>query len=959
MTGFKDLNKRLLNVLEKYGFIAPTIPQEKVMPLILSGNNVLLVAPTGSGKTEAAILPIFSIILDKYNGSKGTGILAVYITPLRALNRDILRRLISIGKELGISVEVRHGDTPQRVRRKQADYPPQILITTPETLQAILPGKKMKEHLRTVKWVIIDEIHELVDDKRGVQLSVALERLNEVTNEEFQRIGLSATVGDVENVAKFLVGADRTVDVVKISAGKQLELVIESPNPSEDDLEKCGDLHSTPEFTSVVRRISELIKTHRSVLIFVNTRETAEVLALRMVLYNPDFKFGIHHSSLSKEVRIDVENSFKKEDLKAIICTSSLELGIDIGSVDLVVQFMSPRQSSKLVQRVGRAGHRIWEKSSGVLIAMDPDDILESISVCNRALNEQLEEVNIHENALDVLCNQIAGILLDCGNVSAEYVYRVICRSWAFRNLDFSVFERVVDYMETQGILWKRGKLLSKKRATFEYYYSNLSMIPDTKQYEIIDISSGKSVGVLDEEFVVNHDSGTVFIAKGQPWKIIGIEEDKVKVEEVDDPTGAIPSWEGELLPVPYDVAQIVGRIRFELADAIKSHGDPYKVLEKYTSGMGSKAGSSLILEKSAADKIVETIREQVEQGFPVPDNKTLVVEAFRDFIVIHLCAGTKVNETIAQMLSALLAAKFGSSVGVKADPYRIILQVPFDLSMEEVIETLKELKPDTIKSLLEIVLKQTPLFRWKFTHICKKMGAIEKDAELRRSDVDRLIRFSNDILVEETLRELYLEKLDVRRTMQVINKILNGEIAIKLVGSGRNCPSPIASTGLKWFALRDLVSSNKPEREIINAVKKRLLSKKVKLACVFCGNWEGVRSVNSLPEKPKCPLCNSGLLAVLSPREESIKRIVRKFKRGVKLDANERKRLNKAMDTANLVLSMGKKAIIVLAGRGVGATTAKRILARINLDYDEVMLFKSILDAEKQYARTRAFWDD
>ncbi|RIB35070.1 MAG: hypothetical protein BXU00_03375 [Candidatus Nanoclepta minutus] len=360
--------------------------QELAIPKVFYGKNTLIVAPTGAGKTEAAVVPVFSRILDIREREEVKGILAIYITPLRALNRDLLDRLYWWCNNLDISIAVRHGDTTQSERTKQSKRPPEFLITTPETLQALFLGKKLKDHLRYVKFVIVDELHELLDDKRGVQLSLGLERLVNFAG-DFQRIALSATIGDLDLAGRFIFGY-RDFDIAYWYGVKRYDIEVFYPRITEEDFELSRKLEWSPKIVWSLRKIKEILDRHRSVLIFVNTREMAELLVSRFKKWLPDYPIEIHHSSLSREVRERNERLFKEGKLKAIIATSSLELGIDIGHVDAVIQYMSPRQVIRAVQRFGRAGHKLEEVSKGYIITMDPDDYAESL-----VIKKKVEEI--------------------------------------------------------------------------------------------------------------------------------------------------------------------------------------------------------------------------------------------------------------------------------------------------------------------------------------------------------------------------------------------------------------------------------------------------------------------------------------------------------------------------------------------------------------------------------------
>ncbi|MGI0090117.1 MAG: DEAD/DEAH box helicase, partial [Nitrososphaerales archaeon] len=366
---FESLSKNFREIAAKLGLEKETPVQTQAIPAILSGENVLIISPTGSGKTEAALLPVF----EKIKQDSGTpGFKAIYVTPLRALNRDLLRRIELWTKELRLRVEIRHGDTSQSDRRKQALNPPDILITTPETLQVILVGSRLRPNLKNLKFIVVDEIHQLASERRGSQLSFALERLERVVGSKVQRIGLSATIANPENVAKFLCGSNREFRLIDTSNIKKVaEYNTEFPQPTKEDDAEARELFVSPPTVARIRRIVDLIEGHERTLIFVNSRTTAEELGSRLGMLG--LKAGVHHGSLPREERERVEKEFKDGKITAMVCTSTMELGIDIGSVDLAIQYMSPRQVSSLIQRVGRSGHDLKRKSEGIILSVSPE----------------------------------------------------------------------------------------------------------------------------------------------------------------------------------------------------------------------------------------------------------------------------------------------------------------------------------------------------------------------------------------------------------------------------------------------------------------------------------------------------------------------------------------------------------------------------------------------------------
>jgi len=392
---FDMLVRPVRKLLKEKDFQTPTEPQQKVIPKILEGKNVLLISPTATGKTEAAMLPILSQLVQIPRTELGIKVL--YITPLRALNRDMLERLEWWCNKLDLKLAVRHGDTDTRERTRQSRSPPDILITTPETLQALLFGWVISRHLQSIRWVVIDEVHEMANNKRGSQLALALERLREATLHEFQMIGLSATIGTPEKVAQFLVGANRPVEIVRVPVARLMKLQIVYPEPQTEDFALASTLYTHPEVAARLRVIRKFIEAHNSVLLFTNTRTISEVLASRFKVWDMNFPVSIHHGSLAKPSRVAAEQGLKQGDLKGLICTSSLELGIDVGRIDLVIQYMSPRQVTRLIQRVGRSGHRVGRMANGIIITMDSDDTLEALVIGRRTYSEELEPVDIPE----------------------------------------------------------------------------------------------------------------------------------------------------------------------------------------------------------------------------------------------------------------------------------------------------------------------------------------------------------------------------------------------------------------------------------------------------------------------------------------------------------------------------------------------------------------------------------
>ncbi len=967
------LHPRITSFLREKGWREATGPQAEAIPHILSGRHVLVIAPTGLGKTEAAILPLFHRILEQ----KAPPTSIIYITPLRALNRDLLQRLRSLGEYLGITIAVRHGDTTPSERKKQKKKPPDMLITTPETLQVLFTGKHLRRHISNVKWVVVDEIHELASSDRGGQMSVALERLVELAG-EFQRIGLSATVGNIEGVAAYLGGKNsegkkRDVKVIKTFGTKQMRIDIECPPIGEREKKAAEIIRGDEKLASVILRAVELIKKHRSTLFFVNTRDTAEALGGRFALLGYGDMIRVHHGSLSRDMRIEAEEMFKRGEVKCLICTSSLELGIDVGTADLVIHYNSPRSQSRMIQRVGRSGHGVGRVSLGKVLATHPDELAEATAIAIKSVGGDVEELRIRKKPLEVLANQLISYFgaEGKGKSPLEFFF-IIKRAYPFWDLTEKEYREVLEFLENNYLIrpkWKEhgrwdevgievgegqenntgGSLVnivphSVSRRGLKYFYENISMIPDERVFKLVDAATRRVIGHLDEHFFASYvEEGALLIVAGKTWEVVGTGEDEVLVEEAGD-IGEVPHWVGEDLPVPYEIAQEVGWYR-------KKGTLPETPADKQSSG-------GWIVSEHAIEVFRDHVVEHKKGGFPVPDNETVLVEGKNGDVIVNACFGSRVNETLAKLLGPLLAARFGQSVNVKSDPYRVLFHGPFSLTPEKVRETLLSIKPDVVEDLLRMSLRNTGYMRWQFIHVARKFGVLRRDFDYTRVNMDRVMEEYTDTPVfRAAMEKVVFEKLDVSRTKNVLEKILSGEIKV-VVASGF---SPIGMAGFERAS--EVVISREPTAGVLATLKKRLEEEKVSLVCMSCGSTRTMR-VRDVPDHGRCLVCGSSLLAPVHPaRAKDVVDVVRAMKKGGKKGGKKDEKLSKqqlaeyrrARTAADLYVTHGKTAAMVLRARGVGPDRAARILAFYR---NEDELLKDILRAEVEYARTRRFWD-
>ncbi len=912
---FQGLSPELVFALAEKDITEPTPPQADVIPRILEGSNILLVAPTGIGKTEAAILPVFDTIF-RTKGSR-SGFRCLYITPLRALNRDMLCRMEEYGKALNITVGVRHGDTSQAERSYQSQNPPEILITTPETLQVMFTGKRLLQHLRNVQWVIIDEIHELSNTERGAQLSVALERLALIAG-EYQRIGLSATVGNVNSVAGFLVGSCREVIVRKHDTHRDFDIDVESPTPDEDPM-LLDKLQSDPNILAVMKRAREIIESGRSTLFFVNTRETAEWLAARYHLWDEGISIDVHHGSLSKENRMDTEDRFKRGEIKVLICTSSLELGIDVGSTDMIIQYNSPRQVSRMIQRAGRAGHRIGERIKAKIIATAPDEVAEAMVIARRCDSKELEHWEGRPCPLSVMANQLIAMTMSEG-VNRDTAFRVFSGAYPFRDITRQDIEDVLEQLKSIRMLFDDGNSFRRSHKGMNYFYENISMIPDERSYKIRDIGTRAVIGTLDESFVVSFaEEYATFIAKGRTWCIVEMQKDEILVKETHE-MGSVPNWVGSDIPVPFEVAMEVGRMR-RLRNLRDYPGDE---------------GCRRVLLKYFADQ---------DERFRMPTDRLVTVEVGDKLVIVNGCFGNRVNETLGKIYAALFTARLGESVGMTADPYRIILELPRNMKNNDIMETVRSVKPRTIEALARITILNSSFLKWRFVFVAKKFGIIEKNADHRFINFSRLFEMHrNTPAYCEAVNKVLWEDLDIPNTERVVSMITSGEITVEL--------GTISAIGLEGIVRsKELMQPVRADHSILMALKKRLEDEVLFASCMNCGSQWRFR-VGDAPKRFRCPQCDGVMIAVLKEYERNNIRLAKL----TELSAQEKRDRMRLSRNANLVNEHGKRAFIALAGRGIGPDAASRILRSMHVDEDD--FYRDIMNAEILYAKNKRFWD-
>ena len=904
-----EISSNIQSLFQKFGFFHLTEIQKKASPIVLQKKDCLVIAPTGSGKTECSVIPIFSIL--KRSKKKGK-IKLLYITPLRALNRDVFRRITKYAHENTLSVEIRHGDTTQRDRKKINENPPDILITTPETLMILLTQIKMLNALSELEWIIIDEVHELLSSERGSQLSLSLERLDLNSKFSLTRIGLSATVGNFAEAGKFIVGTKRKCKIIRDTSIRNYDVEIKYVNGTISDVAE-----------NIIEYVLKL-KLDSPILLFTNTRGEAEFLA-SILKEKSSMNIELHHGSLSKESREETELTLREGKFGIVVCTSSLELGLDIGSVELVIHYGSPRQVSKFVQRIGRSRHNRDASAQGLIITNNSDDEFEAQAILDRIQEGSIEEQKIHDGSLDVLAHHLVGLTMQMGEISIQECFNLVVKAYPFRNLQIDILIDVLDLLDANYLVFfDRTKMVfSKKGRAFKYYFENLSTIPDILKFKVFDSVGKKIIGSLDQRFVGDFgDSGNIFVLKGLQWRILNVDEKSftVNVEPFRGGGITVPYWEGENIPIDYNTAKKVGKFRSKVQN-------------------GSLKLTNTTIEKLNFNEI--------------GDEHNILIESNRSqgSIVIHSCFGTKINSTISTLLSSMLSSILGSVVDSRSDGYRIVLSSRSRISEKLFIEVLKD--DYDLYSVVSASLTGTHNVNWRTWCVAKKFGIVGRGAIYDKKSARFLYeRYSKTPLVHEAFRELFHDKYDLENSDSILRKIREDKFFIKWIDVNKfsKLAEPILDHTAKYYS-----APANLDQGILDLVKKRLEKTKHRLICARCGKWERVVETNEVKKVLVCPYCKARQITATFYSDYDLPKIIRKKNLGKKLSSDEKHKFQRAWKVSSLIENFGKTAIIVISGYGVGADTAARILRNM---VDEEHLFKQIYEAERQYVVTRGFWD-
>jgi len=816
----EDIKKLLNPILLKWFFSKFkdfSEAQKFGVPAVHKNESILISAPTGGGKTLTAFLSILNkLITLSEKGNLEKKVYAVYVSPLKALNNDIHKNLIEpleeisgIAKSEGINLQkirvgIRTGDTTQSEKAKMVKAPPHILITTPESLAIALTTKKFIEFFKDVEYCIVDEIHSL-GNKRGVFLSLNLERLNNLAKNFPVKIGLSATVEPLDEVGTFLVGLDndRKVLIAKVQANKKLDLDVLIPTENLIEEKK--------PHLKMYNIIHELIKKHKTTLIFTNTRSATE----RVVNYfrdkfptdYTDENIAAHHSSLSKEHRFIIEENLRSGKLKVVVCSTSLELGIDIGYIDLVILLGSPKASSRALQRVGRAGHKLHEIAKGRFIVLDRDDLVECAIIQKEMYEGKIDKITFPNNALDVLSQTIFGMTIN-HPWNIDELLKLVRKSYCYRNLEKNDFLSVISYLSGEyGLekdrvyskIWfdyEKKEIGKKGKMARVLYMTNLGTIPE-ESFVTVKLSDGSKIGVIDESFMNRMHKNDVFVLGGNKYSYQYSRGMNLYVKPAPEKNPTIPSWFSETLPLSFETALEISIFRGKIKKFFENKIPEKKIKEfikEYT-----------YVSDSVAEEIYNYFYQQ-HHFSEIPDKKTILIEKYIDernnkkYMLVNSMYGRRVNDALSRALAYLIGHgkdKRDVEIGVSDRGFYLASE---NIDIER---KFKELKSNDIEEILKKAIEKTDVLTRKFRHCATRGLMILKTYKGNTKSVKRQHMKSHFLIsnvkkiskefpiLKEAKREVLEDLMDIERAKIVLEWIESGKI--KIVYNSVKIPSPFS----------------------------------------------------------------------------------------------------------------------------------------------------------------------
>jgi len=849
---------------KNYATLTP--PQYYSFKLIKEGKNLLITAPTGSGKTFSAFMAIISDLMDLADSGKlDEKVYCIYISPLRALNNDVYKNLSVPLQEMyesnvnakKVTIGIRTGDTPQSERQKQLKHPPNILVTTPESLAILLNSQRFSENLKGVKYIVIDELHELANNKRGIHLSLSIERLAEFCGHDFVRIGLGATLYPLEEAAHFLVGyngsEERDCIIVDATWDKKLSFVAMSPvnniiNASDEKIEN-----------SIYNLLNSIIKKNSTTLIFTNTRSGTE-----RVVYNLMKKFkyseteiAAHHGSLSRETRLDVEDMLKKGKLKCAVSSTSLELGIDIGYIDNVVQLGSPKSITRAIQRIGRSGHKFNDVARGEIVVVNRDDLVECSVMLKCAKEKVLDKFTVPKNALDVLAQHIVGMSLN-KKWKVDEALRVVRNAYAYHNLQKNDFISLLEYLSgsyvglesrhVYGKIWyeeKEGTFGRRGRFTKLIYYLNIGTIPDEVGIDVYE--GNRWLGSIEEEFLSRLKHGDIFVLGGRLYRFESARGMRCFVSRADSKYPTIPPWFSEQLPLTFELATEIGKFRREMYNALRKNVEISKSIVEglKKNNVAESKNVKALLDELPADAnakhaIYQYFVEQFLYAKYIPNDKLVLVEISRDlkegrnYIIFHSLFGRRVNDALSRAIAILMEERYEEDIGVMVNDNGFALFTAFDVESNEIKEIIGELGSTDIVRLLKLNIRRTEMMKRRFRHCAARSFMVLRNYKGQKISVGRqqfnsqsLLNAAEEIsadfpIIKETYREIFEDVMDLPKAIEVVRGISKGDIKYKVIET--YLPSPFAHMMIT-FGEADIVMM-KDRRKHLRELHKLVLER-------------------------------------------------------------------------------------------------------------------------------------
>jgi len=791
-----------------------SLPQLYSVMEIHNKNNVLISAPTGGTKTLTAFLSILNeLVYLADNNLLEDKIYAIYISPLKALSSDIAVNLVNPlkeikeiakkhGKKLDIRVGLRTGDTTPSQRQKMSKKAPHIFITTPESLAIVLTTLKFRDSLRDIGYLIIDEIHALADNKRGVHLNLSVERLRDLTKKDFCRIGLSATVAPIEEVAQYLVNK-KDCKIIDVQFAKKMDLKVLCPIP---------DLINTSfneQHEAMYKLIDDLIQKHRTTLIFTNTRSATERVVHHLKEKWPKKyteNIGAHHGSLSKELRFKLEERLRNGELNCVVCSTSLELGIDIGYIDLVILLGSPKSVARGLQRIGRSGHKLHETSKGRIIVLDRDDLVECSVLLKAAIEKKIDKIHIPRNCLDVLAQQIYGIAIS-DRISYKDLFELVKNAYCYSELSKKDFDDVLNYLSGEfttledrhvyaKIWWDKetGMIGKKGRLARIIYMTNIGTIPDESS---VLVKVGEHiVGKIDEGFLERLKRGDVFVLGGERYEFKFARGMTAQVNSSVNRPPTIPSWFSEMLPLSFDLGMEINRFRRLVEEKFLLGEDKKKILDFIN--------EYLYVDKNAANAIYTYFKEQYLYVDEIPNDKKLLIEYYSEdkkkFVVFHNLYGRRVNDVLARGVAYAIGKMQHRDVemGINDNGFYLASEKPI-----QALRAFKLLKSEELRQVMELAINKTEVLSRRFRHCAarslmilrqykgrvKRVGRQQVSSMLLMSAVKRISKdFS---ILKEARREVLEDLMDIDNSVKILEKIESKKIKIKEINT--RIPSPFA----------------------------------------------------------------------------------------------------------------------------------------------------------------------